>query len=107
MIVDGLAINAGCLVNGETILHEPFESLPDRVTYHHIETEAHEVVLANGMPAETYVDYVGRRAFDNHSEYLELYGEERIIAEMPRPRVSAARLVPPAIRAMIAKAKVA
>ncbi|MCG6942395.1 MAG: Hint domain-containing protein [Thiohalocapsa sp.] len=101
LILDGLAINAGALVNGTTIAYEPVERLPDRVTYYHVETECHEVILANGGPAETYVDYAARRTFDNYDEYLDLYGEERTIAEMPLPRVSAARLVPAAIRARL------
>ncbi|MBJ6373550.1 Hint domain-containing protein [Sedimentitalea sp. CAU 1593] len=101
LILDGLAINASALVNGTTIAYEPIDSLPDRVTYYHIETENHDVILANGAPAETYVDYIARRAFDNHAEYLALYGEENPIREMPLPRVSAARLVPPAIRARL------
>lgn len=98
LILDGLAINAGALVNGTTIAYDPVKSLPERVTYYHIETENHDVILANGAAAETYVDYIGRRAFDNYAEYLELYGEERAITEMSLPRVSAARLVPPVIR---------
>lgn len=101
LILDGLAINASALVNGTTIAYEPIDSLPDRVTYYHIETENHDVILANGAPAETYVDYIARRAFDNHAEYLALYGEENPIREMPLPRVSAARLVPPTIRARL------
>jgi hypothetical protein len=98
LILDGFAINAGALVNGTTITLEPLASLPDRVTYYHVETEDHDIILANGTPAETFVDYVGRQAFDNHAEYAELYGDERIIAEMPLPRISTARLVPPALR---------
>ncbi len=101
LILDGLAINASALVNDTTIAYEPIDSLPDRVTYYHIETDNHDVILANGAPAETYVDYIARRAFDNHAEYLALYGEENPIREMPLPRVSAARLVPPAIRARL------
>ncbi|MDK3074305.1 Hint domain-containing protein [Sedimentitalea sp. JM2-8] len=102
LILDGLAINAGALVNGTTIAYDPIDSLPERVTYYHIETEKHDVILANGAPAETYVDYIGRRVFDNFAEYESLYGEEQAITEMPLPRVSAARLVPPAIRARLA-----
>ena len=59
------------------------------------------MILANGTPAETYVDYVGRRAFDNYAEYIGLFGAERVIDEMPLPRISASRLVPPAIRARL------
>ncbi|HEV7457177.1 MAG TPA: hypothetical protein VGN96_10400, partial [Roseococcus sp.] len=60
-----------------------------------------EVVLANGAPAETFVDYVTRRHFDNYQEYLDLYGAERLIGEMPRPRVSAQRMLPDRLRARL------
>jgi hypothetical protein len=39
-------------------------------------------------------DYIGRAHFDNHQEYLDLYGCERIIPEMRRPRISARRQLP-------------
>ena len=104
LIIDDLAINAGALVNGTTITCDPIDSLPERVTYYHIETENHDVILANGAPAETFVDYVGRKAFDNYAEYVELYGDELPITEMDRPRVSAARLLPPHIRTRLATA---
>ncbi|MAQ85223.1 MAG: hypothetical protein CMH12_18515 [Maritimibacter sp.] len=101
LIMDGLAITAGALVNGSTIAFEPIESLPDRVTYYHVETEDHDVILANGTAAETFLDVGTRRNFDNHAEYVALYGTERMVAEMPLPRVSSARLVPAALRARI------
>ncbi|MAC79172.1 MAG: hypothetical protein CML66_14035 [Rhodobacteraceae bacterium] len=99
LILDGLAINAGALINETTIRRDPLHSLADHVTYYHVETREHDAILANGAAAETYVDYVSRRFFDNYSEYLSLYGEERVIAEMGMPRISAARLVPQSIRA--------
>jgi hypothetical protein len=101
LILDGLAITAGALVNGTTILLDPLAAVPDRCTYFHVETEGHEVILANGAPAETYVDYAQRSVFDNHAEYVALYGNEPTIAEMPLPRISARRLVPPALRARL------
>lgn len=101
LILDGFAINAGALINGTTITLDPLATLPDRVTYYHIETEAHDVILANGAAAETYIDYVGRQAFGNYGEYLALYGEERTIPEMPQPRISSARLVPPSVKAQL------
>ena len=65
---------------------------------YHIETENHEVILANGVPAETFVDVVTRSHFDNYQEYVELYGAPKIIPEMPYPRISSARLLPQAIK---------
>ncbi len=101
MVIDGLVINASALINGTTIDWVPMTELPDRVTYFHVETEAHDVILANGAPAETFVDIPGRMAFDNYQEYLDLYGAERIIPEMDRPRISAQRLVPDHIKARL------
>ena len=102
LILDGLAINAGALVNGQTIAFDPLATLPERITYFHVETEGHEAILANGAPAESFIDYRSRRSFDNFAEYEALYGEERRVTEMPLPRVSAARLLPPALRARLA-----
>ena len=94
MIVDGLIINASALVNGGTIAFVPPAELDDKFTVFHIETENHDVILANGAAAETFVDAVGRTAFDNYQEYLDLYGVERIIPEMDLFRISSQRLLP-------------
>ncbi len=98
MVIDGLVINASALINGADIDWVPLDELPDQVTYYHVETENHDVILANGAPAETFVDAVTRAKFDNYQEYLDLYGAERIIPEMERPRISSQRLLPQAIR---------
>ncbi|WP_323769905.1 Hint domain-containing protein [Antarctobacter sp.] len=98
MILDGVVINASALVNGTTISFVPLAELEDRVTVYHVETEGHEIILANGAPSETFIDYRDRRAFDNHQDYVDLYGAERIIPEMARPRISSARHLPQTIR---------
>ncbi len=101
MILDGLVINAGALVNGGSIAWVPFAEMPDPVVYYHIETDAHDVILAEGAPAETFIDVAGRQVFDNYQGYIDLYGAERIIPEMDRPRISSQRLVPDAIKARL------
>ncbi|MCT8162205.1 Hint domain-containing protein [Pseudoruegeria sp. SHC-113] len=101
LMIDGFAINASALVNGTSIDWVPMRELADRVTYFHIETDEHDVVLANNTPAETFVDYVTRRRFDNFAEYRALYGDEDAIIEMSTPRISAARLVPRTILSRI------
>lgn len=105
LILDGLAINAGALVNGQTITCDALRDVPERATYYHVETEDHEVILANGAAAESFIDYVGRAAFDNYADYLALYGEPETISEMPLPRISSARLVPASIRSRLAAAR--
>jgi len=101
MILEGLVVNAGALVNGTTIRFVPLSEMPETFTWYHIETEGHEEILAHGAPTETFVDYVGRSRFDNHQEYLDLYGAERIIPEMRRPRVSEQRMLPAHLRARL------
>jgi len=101
MILDDLVVNASALVNGTTVAFVPMAELSDDFTYYHIETEAHDVILANGAISETYLDIPGRKAFDNYAEYLDLYGVERIIPEMDRPRISSQRLLPEALRARL------
>jgi len=101
MIWHGMVVNAGAMVNGTTIRFVPMTQMPPVFTWFHIETEGHEEILAQGAPSETFVDYVGRSAFDNYQEYLDLYGAERIIPEMKHPRISAQRMLPNDLRAQI------
>ena len=95
MILDDMVVNAGAMVNGDTIRFVPLSEMPSEFTYYHVETEHHDEILANGAASETFIDYVGRKGFDNYLEYLDLYGADRIIPEMKRLRVSAKRLLPP------------
>lgn len=101
MILDGRVINAGALVNGTTITRLPLSDLPARVTYYHVETEDHDVILAHGAPTETFISYVGRAAFDNHADYLALYGADRGMAELPLPRITCTRQLSAALRARL------
>ena len=103
LLVGDLLINAGALINGTSIRAVPASELSERVTVYHVETEAHEVILANGAPVETFIGYADRRAFDNHAEYIARFGVERIFPEMARPRITSARMVPQALREMLAR----
>ncbi len=98
MILDELVVNAGALVDGVSVVWVPLTEVPDRYTVYHIETELHDVILANGAAAETFVDYAGRQRFDNYAEFVALCGTEPVIAESPLPRISAARHLPAALR---------
>ncbi|WP_299623112.1 Hint domain-containing protein [uncultured Tateyamaria sp.] len=98
MIIDDMVINASALVNGSTIDWVSTAQVQGGFKVYHIETEGHEVILANGAPSETFIDCAGRAAFENYGEYIELYGYERLIPEMPRIRIAAQRMVPADIR---------
>lgn len=92
LCIDGMLITAGALINGTTIYQER-EMPREGFTYYHVETEAHELILAEGCAAETYVDYLAEGTFDNAGGR-----EARVIPEMGLPRVSSARMVPDALR---------
>jgi len=104
MIVDGIVAHAGALVNGTTIVEVPAAELAEREVYYHIETEGHEAILANGAPAETFVDNISRRTFDNYAEYEARFGatDGGEMAEMDLPRVVSARQLPAATRRRLA-----
>ena len=43
------------------------------VEYWHVELERHEVLLAEGLPAESYLDTGNRAAFANGAAHLRLH----------------------------------
>ena len=95
LLVEGVLVQAGALVNGSTIWREA--GVPEVFTYWHIELADHALVLAEGVPAETFIDNVARLAFDNWDEH-EAAGSEAPIVEMALPRAKSRRQVPVAIR---------
>jgi hypothetical protein len=107
MLVDGVICHAGALVNAETITRVPLADMGDTYTVYHIETENHEIILANGAPAETFIDNVSRRVFDNFAEFEALYGDVPEMEELPYPRAMSARQVPAPTRYRLAMGKVA
>jgi hypothetical protein len=72
--IDGVLIPAIHLVNGRTIFQE---LAGETVEYYHIEVEGQAIVLAQGAPAETYVNHDNRRMFANWREYEWLYGPDQ------------------------------
>ncbi len=107
ILVEGVICNAGALVNGSTITRVPLSEMGETYTVYHVETEEHEIILANGAPAETFIDNVSRRAFDNYSEFETLYGDVPEMEELPYPRAMSARQVPGRILQMFAMIRVA
>ena len=62
-------IPASALINGSTIVQESAE----RVTYWHVELESHDVILAEGLPAESYLE-MGNRDFFTGGAAVALHG---------------------------------
>jgi hypothetical protein len=103
VLVDGVMVNACALVNGTTVVRVTPEEVGETFLTWHVETEAHDVILANGTPAETFVDATTRRAFDNYDEYVALFGEpEDRMPILPYPRAFSARQLPARVRDRLA-----
>ncbi len=98
MLVGGVICNAEALVNSTTITRVPLADMGETFTVYHIETENHEIILANGAAAETFIDNVSRSVFDNYAEFEALYGDVPEMEELPYPRAMSARQVPEHIR---------
>lgn len=62
--LDGALFEAISLVNGSSIYQEQTTT---HVTYHHIELEAHDILLAEGLPCESYLDTGSRHEFEGEA----------------------------------------
>jgi len=70
IFADGILIPARLLVNGGTIEQDMTTS---RVWYYHVELAAHSVILAEGLPCESYLDTGNRSLFSNAGAPVALY----------------------------------
>ena len=58
-----------CLINGTTVTQEQADS----ITYFHIELPRHAIILAEQLPAESFLDLGNRAAFENAGETITLH----------------------------------
>ena len=65
----GVLIPIRYLLNGASIVQERTR----HVTWWHVELDAHDIVLANGLPAESYLDTGNRHAFSNGGPAVMLH----------------------------------
>ncbi len=63
VFVDGVLIPIRRLINDTTIVQEP----RDIVTYWHVELQRHDVLSAEGLPCESYLDTGNRAAFSGEA----------------------------------------
>jgi uncharacterized protein len=99
MLIDGMLVPAELLVNGVSIWQL---DQVDELEYFHIELEAHDAILAEGAPSETFVDCDNRGMFQNAEEFARLYPDdvrrpwrfcaERLTDGSPKLRTIRARL---------------
>jgi parallel beta-helix repeat protein len=76
VFMEGVLIPVKYLINGHTIRQIDVAT----VTYYHVELLAHAAVLAEGLPAESYLDTGDRSAFANADSQMTLhpvFGRER------------------------------
>lgn len=69
LYIDNVLIPVKHLINGNSIA----QVQRDIVTYHHVELPRHAVLLAEGLPAESYLDTGDRTSFANSSAPIALY----------------------------------
>jgi Hint domain len=73
--VDGVLVPVKRLADGDTIARRPV----DEVTYYHVELPSHELILAEGLTVESYLDTGDRWRFDNGPDAMR-----RVMAAVPR-----------------------
>lgn len=69
LLLDARLVRAKLLVNGMTVVQERAMAA---VTYHHVELDDHAVLLAEGVPAESYLD-TGNRGFFAGEDIVALH----------------------------------
>ena len=67
--VNAVLIPVRHLINGSTIAQVPV----DRVSYYHIELPRHDLLLAQGLPAESFLDMRDGSNYANRAGPLRLY----------------------------------
>jgi Hint domain len=77
-------VEAKDLINGVSIIQA---ERVDRVDYFHIELDSHDVLIAEGAPAESFIDDASRGLFHNAAEYWTRHSEGASVT----PRYFAAR----------------
>ena len=71
LFIDGALIPIRYLANGRTI----FQQARDEVTYWHVELAEHNVLYAEGVPVESYLDTGNRSAFANGGAAIDLHAD--------------------------------
>jgi hypothetical protein len=66
---EGLLMPISALINGISVA----QIKQDHVEYWHVELDAHDVILAEGLSAESYLDTGNRTAFANGGAFIEAH----------------------------------
>jgi hypothetical protein len=103
LLVGDVLIQAGNLVNGATI--QQIERA--RLEYWHVELDSHDIVYAEGLPAESYLDTGNRTNFVNGGDYLEAHPDfaPKHWSETCRPLIETGPMLHAAKAALIERAR--
>jgi hypothetical protein len=86
MFLNDVLVPAELLLNGASIVRH--ETTSD-IEYFHIELDEHDVIFAEGAPAETFVDCDNRNMFHNAQEFDRLYPDaEGLTWDFCAPRIA-------------------
>jgi len=66
---EGALMPISCLINGRSVA----QIEQDAIEYWHVELDAHDILLAEGLPAESYLDCGNRTAFANGGAFVEAH----------------------------------
>ncbi len=70
VFVEDVLIPVRFLIDGDRIAQVPWKGA---LTYYHVELDRHAVLLAEGLPCESYLDTGDRRMFENGGAEVALY----------------------------------
>lgn len=86
LFLDGCLIPAKVLVNGRSIVQER----RDRIVYYHVELATHDILLAESLPVESYLETGNRNFFENGGGAIVLHPH---LAQTLRETAGCARFV--------------
>jgi exo-beta-1,3-glucanase (GH17 family) len=69
VFLEGVLVPVGCLIDGVGIQQQPMAT----VAYYHIELPQHDLLLANGLLTESYLDVADRSNFENSGTTIQLF----------------------------------
>jgi len=79
VFIDGCLIEAKTLVNGVTVIRETGARY---ITYHHIELASHDIMLAEGLPIESYLESGNRMMFEGDEAPVILHPDFTAVSRL-------------------------
>ena len=84
LLIDGVLVPAELLINGTTITRDETREY-DELEFLHVKLESHDVIYAEGVPAETLINV--QESAVNFADYLRRYGTAATDEEHCAPHI--------------------